>query len=502
MTKAARSSYPTRFLSWALATQCLALPIGAHAETAPVRLERTVHGGAIELTLINDSPAPTTTIIELTAAENTGFAPAVIGRKFPHYLRSGESRAITTAVPMKKGKPAQFAYILRTAFGNPSAVPQLDYIYRLPFGNDLRGVIRPYSGTHTTSNTLETSNAVEIVLPTGSPVVAARPGVVIAIDGSEGEAIPSNAAAPGAYVSVLHDDGTWATYGWLLPGSQTVQIGDTVTTGQELGLSGSNPAAVETYFMFVVLKNYFGLQLSSIPIQLTAAGVDSFNILKFSGQVSPNLPPKYAVSDQNETPWIPSEALVPSPPPPTDWNDAHLSAKERRDLFIERRTEAGKGTGKETVSDSRPLFLLAIFTAILGFLGVTLVTVAHMRSNQASASGVTGGGAPLMRSRAQRRTDSRQARRAGEQPLSEAGSMGALKMPAQKPAMFISATNTRSALPPRTPNEQPPGAPSDASIAGGVLKPNTHIDSITHDTGPSVAPSVVGFEQDPPTLTG
>ena len=67
----------------------------------------------MDIVLVNDSMAPVNVIVELTQTVNTGFSPAVIGSKFPHQIGPKQSRKITTAVPLKVGKPASFGYRLR-----------------------------------------------------------------------------------------------------------------------------------------------------------------------------------------------------------------------------------------------------------------------------------------------------------------------------------------------------------------------------------------------------
>ena len=106
--------------------------IEAAAYEYPVRIIREDKGSAVQLSIANDGLVPVTVVIELTSSSNTGFSPAVIGSKFPHLVFPGQTRRITTAVPLKIGRDARFAYQYRFAFGDPQARHRSDQLYRLP----------------------------------------------------------------------------------------------------------------------------------------------------------------------------------------------------------------------------------------------------------------------------------------------------------------------------------------------------------------------------------
>jgi len=355
----------------------------ACAASYPLRVDKEVRGRAIDLTVVNDGPAPVNVIIELTHAKNTGFSPAVIGRKFPHMVAPFQSKKISTAVPLKLGKPAEFGYRFSFAFGDPQAVHANNVVYRLPIPNDTRGVVRPYTGAFHSTSRIDTANALEILLPVGTPVVAARGGVVIDLLGTKGEEPHIRPSDVGNFVSILHDDGTWATYGWLADDSVLVTRGQKVAAGDAIGLSGANPDAIESYIMMVVNRNWFGLQLRGAPIKLHTAGDDVVDITTYSGQVSPNLKPKYPVQPHDEPAWVPSEELLPPPKPPVDWNDDHLTPSQRQALFRQRMIDASEAAGTDSVSGSRPLFFLAICGALLGMLGAFVAHATHASSRPA-----------------------------------------------------------------------------------------------------------------------
>jgi hypothetical protein len=354
----------------------------------PFHVERTNRGAAIDLALVNDGPAPINVIIELTSAKNTGFTPAVIGKKYPHILKPFQTKKITTAVPLLLGKEAYFTFITTKSFGDSYAIPNLKYVYRLPIADNQRGVVRPYTGFGISNNFVNTTNAVEVLMPVGSPVVAARDGIVIDARGIPGDPDNTLPSPIGNFVSVLHEDGAWATYAWLADGSVAVKPGDTLKAGQQIGLSASNPDSIDSYIMFTVNRNLFGMQLGSVPVQLASAGGVEFDVLSYTGPVSPNLGPKYKLPDPDEEPWQPSESIMPPPKPPIDWNDEHLAPRQRQILFRQRMEEASASSNSDTISGSRPLIFLAVAAALLGTIGAAFA-ISGSKSPQ-QTSGVRG----------------------------------------------------------------------------------------------------------------
>jgi murein DD-endopeptidase MepM/ murein hydrolase activator NlpD len=158
---------------------------------------------------------------------------------------------------------------LHLRFGNPDARP-VDYAYRLPYraGKTFK-VLQGFHGafSHRGSNEF----AVDFDCPVATPVLAARPGIVVA----------SNAAAQGAgttpdfleykrtnFVLVLHDDGTLGEYMHLAPSSVEVAPGQRVERGQEIALSGNTGFSSTPHLHFQVMTAADdGVSARSFPIR-------------------------------------------------------------------------------------------------------------------------------------------------------------------------------------------------------------------------------------------
>lgn len=94
-------------------------------------------------------------------------------------------------------------------------------------------------------------------MPTGTPVLAARAGVVEALE-ADHDANPDEdpVSYEGNFVRLRHDDGTAAIYAHLAHRSVVVVLGERVQVGQVLGHSGASGDVVEPHLHFAVIRPY------------------------------------------------------------------------------------------------------------------------------------------------------------------------------------------------------------------------------------------------------
>jgi hypothetical protein len=162
---------------------------------------------------------------------------------------------------------------MHARFGDPTVRPE-PYAYRLPYRTGTTfSVLQGFHGTfsHRGSN----EYAIDFDCPVATPVLAARPGVVVA----------ANAAAQGSgttpefleyrrtnFVIVQHDDGTLGEYMHLAPSGVRVQIGQRVDRGDELALSGNTGFSSTPHLHFQVMTAASdGISAQSFPFQLAVS---------------------------------------------------------------------------------------------------------------------------------------------------------------------------------------------------------------------------------------
>ncbi|MFL6519435.1 MAG: M23 family metallopeptidase [Chthoniobacterales bacterium] len=112
-------------------------------------------------------------------------------------------------------------------------------------------------------------NAVDWDVPEGTTICAARDGRVVGVrDDSTVSGTDPKFKPLGNYVIIKHADGTFADYHHLKTGGALVKIGDEVTTGQPIGVSGATGFASKPHLHFMVFQAIDGKKVLSLPFRL------------------------------------------------------------------------------------------------------------------------------------------------------------------------------------------------------------------------------------------
>jgi murein DD-endopeptidase MepM/ murein hydrolase activator NlpD len=195
-----------------------------------------------------------------------------------------------------------------------------EVLYRLPWAAGSSFMFtQVHGGRITTHFTTATLHAVDIAMPQGAPVLAARAGIVEALQADHGA---SEDEAPltyeGNFVRVRHADGTVATYAHLKHRGVTVAVGEAIEVGQLLGVSGASGDVLEPHLHFVVTRvheNSSGWREEvSIPVKFYVGAPP----LAFAPRAALIATADY--SPRAEAPRTPSEggSLAPWKPPASD----------------------------------------------------------------------------------------------------------------------------------------------------------------------------------------
>ena len=228
------------------------------------RLERQVYldikkqKGADVVFVRNDLYAPVEIALAFTGLSNVRGAPTqTIRRVLP--ARSNTRLALLRAV--SGGQPLVYSPQFHYSLGDPSGAAQ-GYRYPLPWRG---GPFRLSQGANGQYSHYGPKNkyAMDIAMPVGTPIIAARAGVVVKTENSQSG---RGNDASGNFVRVLHDDGTMGVYLHLKQGSVSVREGQRVTVGSPLALSGNTGNSSGPHLHFVVQRNS-GAGLVSIPYQ-------------------------------------------------------------------------------------------------------------------------------------------------------------------------------------------------------------------------------------------
>jgi murein DD-endopeptidase MepM/ murein hydrolase activator NlpD len=127
----------------------------------------------------------------------------------------------------------------------------ISYIYDLPFENKKKVfLIQAYDSKMSHKGEL----ALDFKVKKKTKICAARDGVVISArgDSDKGGLKPEN-MSDGNHISIKHHDGSVAHYWHLSKDGALVNVGDTITKGQVIGLSGNTGYSAFPHLHFEVI---------------------------------------------------------------------------------------------------------------------------------------------------------------------------------------------------------------------------------------------------------
>ena len=143
--------------------------------------------------------------------------------------------------------------------------PEVDYYPPFPLG--LEFPISQGFDNDVTHSKPPNQYAVDIVMPIGTPILAARSGRVMDLqDGFHGGGQTERYLSRANHIRVLHDDGTMAAYAHLQANSIRVQAGAKISRGQWIANSGNTGYSSGPHLHFVVQLNA-GMSLESLPFR-------------------------------------------------------------------------------------------------------------------------------------------------------------------------------------------------------------------------------------------
>jgi murein DD-endopeptidase MepM/ murein hydrolase activator NlpD len=124
---------------------------------------------------------------------------------------------------------------------------------------------------------------VDIAMPIGTDIVAARGGVVfdVAASNFSGGLDPERDGPNANVVRILHDDGTYAIYAHLNTNSIRVRPGDRVERGEYIADSGNTGFSSGPHLHFAVARNV-GMSVESLPVLFV--GRDRSMVVPAAGQ--------------------------------------------------------------------------------------------------------------------------------------------------------------------------------------------------------------------------
>lgn len=210
----------------------------------------------------NGSPVPATVGIFFERLRNLESTdPDTVVRS----VAPGQSEVLTRLWLVDPDEDIRVRPVVTIDLGSDSSIHRPPRPYSLPFGGDQpRELISGFGGpTHLNENYY----SLDFGMPEGTPVLAARSGVVVYVqDGFRRGGLTPDLIERANLVVVGHDDGTLASYGHLREGLP-VAVGEAVHRGQLLGWSGSTGFSGRPHLHFHVGKRMMGGAYRTIPVR-------------------------------------------------------------------------------------------------------------------------------------------------------------------------------------------------------------------------------------------
>lgn len=239
---------------------------GADCKDESVCITAVEEGEKVRVRARNLKAFPITYTLRVRTSNYDIDGPATVTRT----LAPLQSEEIMQLTPEGGGNKSRYRLYFEWTVGDKDAEHDDDHVYSLPYapGRSYR-VLQGY-GSRFSHKGLE-EFAVDFDMPEGTPVHAARGGIVARVEESNTRGCWEDGCGRFAnYVVVLHNDGTTGEYYHLKEGGALVDVGDSVAQGQVIGLSGNTGHTTMPHLHFAVYRAAVWGNTQSIPVRFQA----------------------------------------------------------------------------------------------------------------------------------------------------------------------------------------------------------------------------------------
>lgn len=235
------------------------------ARQPTLEINSSLVGRSIRLTATNSYHAPVEAVVSFDALHNV-TSPAS-GRPLRWVVAARSERILLELEAFEDATRPGVEYRYTWLPGDPAAEHRPDELYRAPFAAARAFPISQAYPVADTHRTVDSLHAIDLTMPIGTGVHAARGGVVfdVASDHFRGGVDPAQDAAEANFVRILHDDGTHAVYAHLNWNSIRVRPGQRVERGEYIADSGNTGFSTGPHLHFAVLINR-GMRIESLPV--------------------------------------------------------------------------------------------------------------------------------------------------------------------------------------------------------------------------------------------
>ena len=237
-------------------------------------------GTTLELTARNDYHAPVELRIEIAALRGLSYPDP--DQEMTWVLPPRSTTMLLQLGLLENGQAPFLEYGFRYMPGDPGARHSPPSPYRAPFAISTDHPITQAYPDVVTHAAPDSYHAVDIAMPIGTDVFAARGGIVFDVASTNFQGgLDMQRDGPAAnVVRILHDDGSYAVYAHLNTNTIRVRPGDRVERGDYIADSGNTGYSSGPHLHFVVVRNV-GMRVESVPV--TFLGPDALGVAPVAG---------------------------------------------------------------------------------------------------------------------------------------------------------------------------------------------------------------------------
>ncbi len=234
------------------------------AVTQWVKLEKSGDKNSPDFYAINQYPGPIEVAVDWEEHQNAVSAPP-LPRHF--VVGPGKSDTLFNVKAASKSQSWRISLKYQYVIGEPLPDYVGTEVYYPPIAPDSRYQITQGFGGKFSHEDEQNRYAVDIKMPEGTPIYAARSGMVLEVQNDYFKSGPLQAYADQANsVRILHDDGSMAVYAHLELEKAQVAAGERVNAGDLIAYSGNTGFTTGPHLHFAIQVNR-GMELVSVPFQ-------------------------------------------------------------------------------------------------------------------------------------------------------------------------------------------------------------------------------------------
>jgi len=221
----------------------------------------------VELRATNQSAFPITYSVRVRA-DGYEFSPS---KSVSRSLNARQAEQVMVARQLAGQSENALRIQCNWTIGNEDAIHDDTHLYRLPYADGMSyRVLQGFGSRFSHRGTEEF--AVDFKMPVGTPVHAARGGIVARIVAENDKGCWEDGCGQYAnFIVVMHADGTTGEYYHLQQNGALVDVGERVEAGQQIGLSGNTGHTALPHLHFAVYRATRGARSQSIPVTFLSA---------------------------------------------------------------------------------------------------------------------------------------------------------------------------------------------------------------------------------------